>query len=844
MGTAKVAPTSGDSSAPGLPVRHDWIDVALRLATSWVGLFSAYAVALILALTKFKELIKYFRDVGMPPWLGIALIAAFPLLALVFSTIPAFIQERRIKRYSEIAGAIQTGYFTLRPRENEEAFERADNAHQEVLFWIESTKEPVLYLTGGSGTGKSSLLLAWVIPKLKRENHVVIQLRGYEGDLLARVKEELLRPGLIWDKAPGKTEDFRSLLDRAMQRLGGRQLFIVVDQFEEFLILKDEARQDALRQFVSETPISGLRFLLIYRPEYEGFIEDQLWPKLKLDTNRKVIKPFTENAAQEFMRKSGITVSADLMRAVLREAAEIEQTTGLIRPVTINLCGLVVSRFASGLPRRFRGGLIRGFLRESLLLPEVREVAGKLIPRFITDNVTKRPCTVTDLARATLIAPATVRACLRRLGESDRAIVRPLDQQQETWEISHDFLVPLLDSIVARRMASWWLSFRPWLPWTAAGVMGIAALVVPLMTHQDPTVELRRQGWTVSESDGVLLLRNTNIPPKSVPILRGLNSSFGLDLRTYDRNVSLADVSALRGLKNLTRLNLSVTKVADVSALSELKNLTQLNLNNTKVADVSALSELKNLTQLDLGLTPVADISASGGLKNLTQLDLSFTPVADISALGGLKNLTQLNLGGATIVADVSALSELKNLTQLGLDGTNVGDVSVLRELKNLTQLDLSDTKVADVSALRELKNLTQLSLYRTHVADVSALRELKNLTQLDLSFTKVADVSALRELKNLTQLNLSGTKVADVSALRELKNLTQLNLTDTKVADVSVLGDLKNLTELNLSYTNVADVSALRGLRNLHELNLNQTKVVDISALNELKNLIISHFF
>ena len=179
-----------------------------------------------------------------------------------------------------------------------------------------------------------------MIPKLSRENYVVIQLSGYEEDLFARIKEKLLQPGLIWDKPPSATGDLRSLLDRATQRLGARRLLIVVDQFEEFLILKDEDRQKDFRQFLSEKPNGGLIFLLVYRPEYEGLILDQSWPKLLLDTNRKVISPFTENAAQEFMGKSGLEVNANLMRAVLREAAEIEQTTGLIRPVTINLCGL------------------------------------------------------------------------------------------------------------------------------------------------------------------------------------------------------------------------------------------------------------------------------------------------------------------------------------------------------------------------------------------------------------------------------------------------------------------------------------------------------------------------
>jgi len=566
MENANVAPPS----APGLPARRGWIDVTVRLATSWVGLFSAYVAALILAFTQFKNLTNYLHNLGVPLWLGVALIATFPLLALVFSTIPAFIEERRIKRYSQITGALQTGYFTLRPRDNEEGFERADNAHEETLRWIENNVEPVLYLTGASGSGKSSLLSAWVIPKLKREKHVVIQLRGYEGDLLARIKDKLLQPGVIWDKAPGRTEDVRSLLNRATQRLGERRLLIVVDQFEEFLIVTEQERQRAFQEFLSENATGGLTFLLVFRPEYEGLIQDQPWPKLQLDTNRKVICPFTENAAQEFMRKSGLIVDTDLMRAVLREAAEIEQTVGLIRPVTINLCGLVLGRFSGSLPRRFRGGLIRGFLRKSLSLPEVRDVAEKVIPQLITDNVTKRPRTIAELVQSTALATSAVRACLRRLGESDRVIVRPLDHQQEAWEIAHDFLVPLLDSVVARRTVSLWRRFRPWLPWTAAAVMGIAA-IVPLILRQDPSVALRKQGWMVSEYQGILNLRLSGpIPPQSVSILRGIHPPFSLDLG----GTLVTDVSPLQELKNLTQLDLSGTKVTDVSPLRELKNLT------------------------------------------------------------------------------------------------------------------------------------------------------------------------------------------------------------------------------------------------------------------------------
>jgi hypothetical protein len=50
-----------------------------------------------------------FKEIGLPLWGAIALIAAFPVLALAFSTIPAIIDQRRITLYSQIGGSLQKG---------------------------------------------------------------------------------------------------------------------------------------------------------------------------------------------------------------------------------------------------------------------------------------------------------------------------------------------------------------------------------------------------------------------------------------------------------------------------------------------------------------------------------------------------------------------------------------------------------------------------------------------------------------------------------------------------------------------------------------------------------------
>jgi len=672
---------------------------------SWVGQITAYVAALILLAKHFKELGDLSKQIApaAPSWMGIAIIAAFPLLALVFHTIPSLIEQRRIKRYAQISGTLRPGYFTLRPREDEDAFDRADNAHQEILHWIQSTKEPVLYLTGASGTGKSSLLASWVIPKLRRSKHVVIRLRGYD-DVLARIEDEILHPSVIWERPPANTDDLHSLLERACVRLGDKRLMIVVDQFEEMLISSDTTAQQALQRLLSREPVDGLTFLLVYRPEYEGLLQGQSWPVLRLDANRRVISPFTEKAAGDFLGKSGLAVDDNLARAVLREAAELEQgTTGLIRPVTINLCGLVLGRFSSGLPRKFRGGLVRGFLRESLELPEVRDTAAKLIPQLISPNITKRPRTVLELATQSLLPSEAVRACVRRLGEPDRAIVRPLDQQQDVWEISHDFLVPLLDAILARRTASIWRTFRPWLPWTAATLIGIGAILAPQLSRSDPLAALAASGWIVSRQEGKLMLKlgTRNIQPQSIPVIRRLSEPFSIDLNSDEM---FADRKIL------------------------------------KASDFLLFSSFKNLTSLDISYTEVTDLSFLRGLTNLAVLDFSFTAVKSLLPLRDLGTLKKLRFHH-TPVKDLSPLRDLKGLTDLDFGATNVNDISPLRDLSNLTSLEFIDISVPNVAPLAGLKKLASLELRITQQnqpIDISDLINLKSLKKIDLMGTKV----------------------------------------------------------------------------------------------------------
>jgi hypothetical protein len=180
------------------------------------------------------------------------------LLALFFfgHTLPILREKRRKARLAQIEGLAPPGYFQLAQREDEEAYQRADGKHDEVLKWLRQQPGRVLYLTGSSGTGKSSLLTAWVLPKLEREGVKVIRLRGYQ-DPAHVLEEELKRPGVIRERNPPGTTNLNILFEEARQRVQPAQILVVFDQFEEFLILQAEQQQARFVEFLSAGRFEG-----------------------------------------------------------------------------------------------------------------------------------------------------------------------------------------------------------------------------------------------------------------------------------------------------------------------------------------------------------------------------------------------------------------------------------------------------------------------------------------------------------------------------------------------------------------------------------------------------------
>ena len=82
-------------------------------------------------------------------------------------TVPALLRRRKKQELVNKPDVIiPPDYFRLTPYSSEDAdtYTRADGMHQTVYKWLQKHESGVLYLSGESGTGKSSLLSGYVIP--------------------------------------------------------------------------------------------------------------------------------------------------------------------------------------------------------------------------------------------------------------------------------------------------------------------------------------------------------------------------------------------------------------------------------------------------------------------------------------------------------------------------------------------------------------------------------------------------------------------------------------------------------------------------------------------------------
>ncbi|MEM9881018.1 MAG: ATP-binding protein, partial [Pseudomonadota bacterium] len=458
-------------------IKKSWFQ---SLLGSTLGLAIMLLLTLVLYIGLLATLSASVEDLDgfqqeLGRWFWPVLLAPFGVIAICVG-LPAALKARRerlLRRVKITAGQRTTGAFRTTPYSQADAasFHRRDGADAQAVTWVDKSTQPLLYLTGASGTGKSSLLQVALLPQLSELGWHTVLLR-FDRDPEARLSAALVEEAGLWKSAPEET-DLVQLLGsaEAQAKRKKRRVLIVIDQFEEFLILNDDdTMRPVLAAFkaLAKEGAQALRLLFVYRDDYGPLIFKRGLPPSVAGQNEFVLAPFLRPEAEAFLKTGGRELSETAYDQLFRGLDRIEGSKGLYKLITLNMVGLVIERMGPRLdvdPER----LIDGYLREKLTENDTRDHAVDVVSAMITDAGTKRPRTVGELAQDTKRADWQVRATLEKL----RAAGLVRDVSGETWEIAHDFLARQIGTLLGRLKPSFFTRAM-----RAGPAVAVVALVV------------------------------------------------------------------------------------------------------------------------------------------------------------------------------------------------------------------------------------------------------------------------------------------------------------------------------------------------------------------------------
>jgi Leucine-rich repeat (LRR) protein len=765
--------------------------------------------------------------------IGVAL-TLFPLLfTFCFQTLPAWRATRRTARLRDWSVKVKTtraGYFRIGPygdtADDQEAFARADHAHELVLKWIRHAQPQVLYLSGASGVGKTSLLNAYVIPQLRSAEPQtrVLVLSSYDDSLLA-LATQLRTNGVIWkqyrQQAEGE-EDLPVTLRRSCDYLQAQnvRLLLVFDQFERLLLLRTREPQRVqdvsdFLQDISKQPIPNLTVMLSLRTEYEGMLSYLGLPGPRLDENWFKVSAFDETAARDFLAGGFAAVGVRLLDAALAEASAVEEARGLIRPITLNMLGDLfrrssndLSRFVEKIRSAERGTLLTDDLRQSLDAEDVCDHARPLLTAMLTDGRRKPPSSITLLCEWTTFDEAAIHGCLLKL--LPLGVVRCLDQGRtradQIWEISHDFVARLLTLILTASTRSRWRRIRP--------LIAPSAIIL----------------WVI----GFLVVLPDVVSRSQQAVIRQLSTKYGVAVKQLDANagyqVECGGAAILpTALQSVSRLLISIdgpihlhitdsSLLIDLNQLAELTKLQTLTLDDCqRVRTLDGLRTCTKLEKLDLdGCYSLANLDALADLRGLRSIRLvDAIELQNVNGIRGLGNLDALTITGSN-VADFDGVNNLTNLEFVDFTGcTQFHGERALENVPKLQIVDCSETPLHDLRAFKDLPSLQSLTARQCY--NLQTLSGLEHLIKLEtLAVNECESLENVDGLSGLPHLQVvsahSCPKLRDISGLRDLPMLKVLTLgSDESIADYSPLSGLKQLRKVTLSFNKELEAEVLR---------------------------------
>lgn len=226
-----------------------------------------------------------------------------------------------------------------------------DGLPESVRFWksrLEATDPDLSFavgiLLGPSGSGKSSLIRAGVVPHLD-DSVTVVQLETHPQDTEAKLLRRIKRRVPALEGVESLREALLAIrLERGLP--AGRKLVIVFDQFEQWLNHHTESSGAELVEAMRQCDGVRVQALLLIRDDFTlaaTRFMDELEQPLSQTKNFDTVEPFSEDHAKKILRSFGEAYGAlgptltREQRKFIDEAVSSLAVDGHTSPVQLSL---------------------------------------------------------------------------------------------------------------------------------------------------------------------------------------------------------------------------------------------------------------------------------------------------------------------------------------------------------------------------------------------------------------------------------------------------------------------------------------------------------------------------
>lgn len=348
------------------------------------------------------------------------------------------------------------------------------------------------------------------------------------------------------------------------------------------------------------------------------------------------------------------------------------------------------------------------------------------------------------------------------------------------------------------------------------------------------TVDFKVVAEKLPELQNLVVIRSD---VKNLSALGDMKDLVWLGLHQCGGSEDLSFLKNLTGLKKFRYTNIYGEKECEsIKPVAYLKNLTELQINvkQSAIDDITPLKGLSKLQKLDLRYVGGEDVSVIKNFSNLKELELKLSEPTSMTFLVSLRKLEKLDISGKT--KNISIAAKLKKLKDLSIDSTNenlsfIGEMTGLEKLslsyvnrsfaktagnltglKELTLIDVNDGNRYDMSFLSELTSLENLFILGQNGLDITGISKLKKLKSISIWLCWFDDLSELKKCAALEELviynNNSPFDVKWISGTN-IKDLRISGGGNAGVENMEKLATLKNLEYLLMDFTGIPEETA-----------------------------------